>query len=221
MSAILFGSISTVADTSELQRQAFNQAFAAHGLDWQWDQDDYRDMLAKNGGQSRIAEYAQSRGVNVDAQAVHATKSKIFQDNLAGAEITPRAGVVDTIMSAKDQGWKLGLVTTTSRDNITALLDALSPAIRSQDFDVIVDASDVDAPKPDRAAYTYALKNLNEDAADCVAIEDNRGGVEAAVAAGLPCVAFPNENTAQHDIDAADRRVDRLNVEELQQLTHR
>ena len=36
MSAILFGSISTIADTSELQRQAFNQAFKAHGLDWDW-----------------------------------------------------------------------------------------------------------------------------------------------------------------------------------------
>jgi hypothetical protein len=34
MSAILFGSISTLADTSELQRRAFNEAFSAHGLDW-------------------------------------------------------------------------------------------------------------------------------------------------------------------------------------------
>ena len=40
MPAILFGSISTVADTSELQREAFNQAFAEHGLDWRWDRDD-------------------------------------------------------------------------------------------------------------------------------------------------------------------------------------
>jgi hypothetical protein len=37
---ILFGSISTVADTSELQREAFNAAFAEHGLDWRWDPDD-------------------------------------------------------------------------------------------------------------------------------------------------------------------------------------
>lgn len=33
MPAILLRSISTLADTSELQRQAFNQAFAQHGLD--------------------------------------------------------------------------------------------------------------------------------------------------------------------------------------------
>ena len=35
MATILFGSISTLADTSELQRQAFNDAFKAYGLDWE------------------------------------------------------------------------------------------------------------------------------------------------------------------------------------------
>ena len=34
MSAILFGSISTLSDTSEMQRDAFNAAFADAGLDW-------------------------------------------------------------------------------------------------------------------------------------------------------------------------------------------
>lgn len=41
LSALLFGSISTIADTSERQRHAFNEAFAEHGLDWQWDRDEY------------------------------------------------------------------------------------------------------------------------------------------------------------------------------------
>lgn len=50
MSAVLFGSISTIADTSELQRQAFNQAFRIHGLDWDWNREDYRGMLAASGG---------------------------------------------------------------------------------------------------------------------------------------------------------------------------
>ncbi|MET0929093.1 MAG: hypothetical protein ABWX74_06215, partial [Aeromicrobium sp.] len=82
MSAILFGSISTLADTSELQRRAFNEAFSAHGLDWTWERDDYVGMLGSNGGAGRIAEYATSKGVDVDADAVHATKSQIFQDLL-------------------------------------------------------------------------------------------------------------------------------------------
>jgi phosphoglycolate phosphatase-like HAD superfamily hydrolase len=60
MSAILFGSISTLVDSSELQRRAFNEAFESHGLDWQWSQPDYVAMLESNGGAQRIADYATS-----------------------------------------------------------------------------------------------------------------------------------------------------------------
>ena len=34
--AILFGSIGTIVETSELQRKSFNQAFSEAGLDWNW-----------------------------------------------------------------------------------------------------------------------------------------------------------------------------------------
>ena len=39
MKAILFGSIGTLIETSDLQREAFNQAFKEAGLDWYWDHD--------------------------------------------------------------------------------------------------------------------------------------------------------------------------------------
>jgi HAD superfamily hydrolase (TIGR01509 family) len=214
MSALLLGAISTVADTSELQRQAYNEAFAAHGLTWRWDRDDYRAMLATSGGRSRVAEYAAARGEDVDATAVHDTKSKIFQEHLATARLTPRPGVVETVRAAKARGIAVGFVTTTSRENVTALLDALGPDLGRDDFDVVVDSTDVDEPKPDPAAYLFALQRLGEQAGDCVAVEDNVGGAQAAVAAGIRCVAFPNENTAAHDFPT-DQRVDRLDLDEL------
>src|SRR5579875_3352435 len=111
MPALLLGSISTVADTSELQRQAFNQAFAAHGLNWRWDQEQYRSMLSESGGQARITGYAKSLGQSVDAQAVHETKSRIFQENLATSGITPRAGIADSLEGVRAHGWKVGFVT--------------------------------------------------------------------------------------------------------------
>ncbi|HET6877410.1 MAG TPA: hypothetical protein VFH38_07760, partial [Jatrophihabitans sp.] len=89
MTALLFGSISSVADTSERQRQAFNDAFAQHGLEWHWHRDDYRAMLGRAGGRDRIAEYARREGADVDADAVHATKSGVFQKLLADGTVTP------------------------------------------------------------------------------------------------------------------------------------
>ncbi len=54
----------------------------------------------------------------------------------------------------------------------------------------------VDETKPAPAAYVLALDWLSLTPADAVAIEDNVGGVRAARAAGLRCIAFPNANTA-------------------------
>lgn len=218
MSAILFGSISTIADTSELQRRAFNQAFEAHGLDWSWDRDVYLTLLEGSGGEQRIADYAEAQGQTVDAKAVHQSKSDLFQRSLAESGAAPRSGVVETIEAGRENGFKVALVTTTSKENISSLTDALSPEIQATDFDLIVDASSVERPKPDEAAYLYALASLSEQADDCVAIEDNLGGVEAARASGLNCVAFPNENTAGHDFGKANLAVDRLEFDELQTL---
>ncbi|SDS79566.1 haloacid dehalogenase superfamily, subfamily IA, variant 3 with third motif having DD or ED [Nocardioides scoriae] len=215
MSAILFGSISTVADTSELQRQSFNEAFAAHGLDWTWEREDYVRMLEQSGGADRVTAYAQERGVEVDAAAVHRTKSEIFQKRLITDGVEPRDGVVDTIAAAQRGGVKLGLVTTTSPDNVEALVTALRPHVDISGFDVVVDVTQVEQPKPDRDAYDFALDRLGETSDSVVAVEDNLGGVQAAASAGLVCVAFPNTNTSGHDFAGAHARVDRLDADQL------
>jgi len=215
MSAILFGSISTLVDTSELQRRAFNESFAAHGLDWNWSRVDYVAMLGSNGGAQRIADYAQSRGDDVDAAAVHATKSQIFQELLGGSALQPRPGVIDTVQEAKRGDHKLAFVTTTSQGNIDALLAALRPHISAEMFDLIVNGDSVKRPKPDAAAYAFALEELSEDAGSAVAIEDNVGGVAAATSAGVTCIAFPNENTIGADFSAAAETVASLDAGRL------
>ncbi len=217
MTALLLGSISTLADTSELQRDAFNRAFAQHGLDWEWGQDEYAALLTGNGGRDRVADYARERGQDVDADAVHATKSELFQQALAETEVSPRAGLVETIRQAQESGTRVALVTTTSRANLEALDRALGDHLSLDALDLVVDASQVGTPKPDPAAYTYALEQLGEDAGSCVAVEDNVGGVEAARAAGVPCVAFPNTNTAGHDFSAAAERLEQLDLLTLQE----
>jgi HAD superfamily hydrolase (TIGR01509 family) len=218
MSAILFGSISTIADTSELQRQAFNQAFKAHGLDWYWNQEEYLKMLENSGGRQRIADYADSMGQTVDAEAIHRSKSEFFQNSLTKSHVNPRFGVVETIQGAKSKGLKIAFVTTTSQENISMLMAALQPSIQVNDFDLVLNDSSVDRPKPDKAAYTFALERLGEKSANCIAIEDNLGGVASAIAAGLDCVAFPNENTAHHNFKRANHLVDRLDFDELQKF---
>jgi HAD superfamily hydrolase (TIGR01509 family) len=220
MPALLFGSISTISDTSEIQRAAFNEAFRTHGLDWKWERDEYRDLLTSNGGADRITEYARARDETVDAAAVHGTKSKLFQDMVAGSPVTARPGVVDTIHAARENGWRVAWVTTTASANIDAVLDALAPDITPADFDMVIDAASAAEPKPDPAAYTMALRRLDEVPAACVAIEDNVGGLEAAQRAGVACAIFANQNTTAHDFGTAPR-LNQLTFEDLAALVSR
>lgn len=218
MPALLFGSIGSIADTSELQREAFNSAFAEHGLDWNWDQDTYRELLASSGGEARIATQAKERGEDVDAGAVHRTKSETFRRLLGERPVSLRDGVADAVAGAKADGFKVGLVTTTAAENVTALLDAVDGLDRG-DFDLVLDTSDAESPKPDPSIYALALERLDLDPGSAVAVEDNVGGVESAHAARLAVVAFPGENNAGHDFGTADRVVEKLDFSELSALT--
>ncbi|MGT2427380.1 HAD family hydrolase [Amnibacterium kyonggiense] len=218
MPALLFGSISSVADTSELQRRAFNDAFAQHGLDWTWDRDEYRSRLGKAGGRDRVAAYAKERGQEVDADAVHATKSALFQQLLTIEPVSARPGVVDSIRAAKEAGFKVGLVTTTSRRNVEGLLDALAPTVSRDDFDVVIDREQVSAPKPDAEAYRTALERIGEQATNAVAVEDNPDGAGSARAAGVAVIAFPNENTAGAEFGSVAEEVDSVDFADVRRV---
>jgi len=65
--AILFGSIGTIVETSELQLRSFNQAFSEAGLDWNWSIEEYQTMLKKSGGRNRINDFANQCGIKVNA----------------------------------------------------------------------------------------------------------------------------------------------------------
>ena len=133
MSAVLFGSIGTVVETSEVQRAAFNEAFQQHRLSWQWTRSEYQDLLIHSGGRHRIEAYAKSRGESVDTAAIHSTKSEIFQQAIREGSMQPRPGVADLIRDAKKHGVKVALVTTTSLGNIDALLSSVARAVEARD----------------------------------------------------------------------------------------
>ena len=204
--AIIFGGIGTLVETSELQRQAFNEAFAEAGLPWHWDIPLYRRLLYTPGGRNRIRSYSQSRrdGEPLSEQQIaslHERKSALFHAALAASSLEPRNGVQSLINQARDADIRLAVASTTSESNINMLIEAST--LRMSDFDVILNRDDVEKPKPAPDIYRKCLAALSVSPGRAVAIEDSDSGVEAAIAAGLKCIALPGENTAAHDFSAA------------------
>ena len=61
MKAVLFGSIGTLIETSDIQRESFNQAFKENGLDWYWSKETYKNLLKNSGGSKRIENFAKKK----------------------------------------------------------------------------------------------------------------------------------------------------------------
>ena len=212
---ILFGSIGTLLETSELQRTAFNQAFSENGLDWNWNQAQYQNLLKKSGGRQRIEDYAAQQGVEVDAKKLHDKKTKIFDDLMVSGNVLLRPGVANLIEQALDNGIKLAFVTSTSKDNVDAVFQALKNQLNRSNFSFIGNDKMVSNSKPKPDIYLKALSELNLEAQDCIAIEDTEVSMQSALAASIKCIGFPGAFAKDNDFSSAILVTDNLSFNDL------
>jgi HAD superfamily hydrolase (TIGR01509 family) len=199
LKAVIFGAIGTLTETSEMQRQAFNQAFADAGHDIVWNEATYREMVSGAqsvvGGQSRIRTDAATRGIDLNERAVdelHAAKSRNFQDMMTRDGLPLNHGVEPLIADAKRAGVLVAFASTTSRANIDTMFAAMRPAVRHQ-FDAILSGEDANAVKPSPAIYLAALEKLGLDSSEVIAIEDSAPSMAAALAAGIATFVVPGK----------------------------
>jgi HAD superfamily hydrolase (TIGR01509 family) len=205
--ALLFGSIGTIMETSDIQRRAYNQALSEAGLDWEWNRTIYAELLEQSGGKDRLAMLGSATGqplAQEQIDGIHARKTELACAEIIAAETQPRPGVIDLVRLAKQRGMKLGFVTTTYQPNIDAIFASLGDAVRPQDFDIIIGKDAVANGKPAPDAYHAALAGLGVAAADALAIEDTALSAMAAKRAGIFTVATPGEISGSQDFWQAD-----------------
>lgn len=190
--ALLLGSIGVIAETSHLQRQAFNDAFAAAGLPWQWSEPEYRELLKTSGGKARVADFAARQGVEVDAEAIHADKVARFGRLLADQGLSLRPGIREVIDAAQNRGMPVLWATDTGEAQSRAILDALGNDLRIDDFALVGSDMLVENRKPAPDIYRTLLRMLQVDPENAVAVEDTGVCARAAVDAGIRTFATPN-----------------------------
>ena len=192
MKAILFGSIGTLVETSELQRKSFNLAFKEVGLDWYWNTATYCKLITEPGGMKRIRNFDENTLTEADISKIHGLKESFFA-KLVPEKLYLRPNVKQVLNHATTKGMHLGFITTTSQRNIDLLKVGLSLQLDFDVFDLITTTNDVTQPKPDPAIYKYALDELKLVSNDAIVIEDTPINQKCAIAAGLKCILFPGE----------------------------
>ncbi|WP_316015555.1 HAD-IA family hydrolase [Roseobacter sp. HKCCA0434] len=204
MDALFFGSIGAIAETSERQRQAFNRAFSEAGVALEWQEAQYRDLLGSSGGANRIRDEAARAGLDLSEEqvkALHMRKTQIFDTGLKDDPLEPRPGVVRLLREARQNNIPTAFVTTTSSDNVDALLASASDHLKPEMFDLIITRDMVSAGKPDPEAYQLAMERLGVTAP--VVIEDSPPSLKAARGAGLATLVTPGAYHTGRDFDGA------------------
>jgi HAD superfamily hydrolase (TIGR01509 family) len=119
-----------------------------------------------------------------------------------------RPGIADYLGEAERLGLKKAIVSSASRAWIDRHLRRLEQLFG---WGAIVTADgDESRAKPSPTLYLEALDRLGLEAGEAIAFEDSPNGIRAAKAAGLFCVAVPNQVTAALGLDAADLVLDSL-----------
>ncbi|MDY7008534.1 MAG: HAD family hydrolase [Cyanobacteriota bacterium] len=209
---LIFDVDGTLANTEgDGHRVAFNQAFAEAGLDWEWSASFYGELLEVSGGKERIdfyiSQYQPELNLSIPLQEfienLHATKIKYYQNLLAKGTIPLRLGIKRLLAEARNNKIRLAIATTSTLENVTALLENTLGKESLSWFEIIAAGDMVPEKKPAPDIYYYVLEKMNLQPDNCIVFEDSDNGLEAALAAGLKTIVTVNDYTRNQDFTGA------------------
>ncbi|MDR2220109.1 MAG: HAD family hydrolase [Methylobacillus sp.] len=211
LQALLFDIDGTLADTErDGHRPAFNQAFAEFGLDWNWTPELYGKLLTVTGGKERIRYFVEHylpdfHSPDFDALVanLHKAKTRHYTAMLANGAIPLRPGIHRLLNEARQAGLRLAVVTTTTPENVTALLRYSLAEDAESWFELIAAGDIVAAKKPAPDIYLHTLQKMQLAPTQCLAFEDSRNGLLASRAAHVPTVVTVNGYTEHENFDDA------------------
>jgi len=130
---------------------------------------------------------AEKHGIKLDLAADKARTYEIYLQIIRG-RLQPLPGVFDFVADCRRRGLKLAVATSADRVKMEGNLAEIG--LPPQRFDACVNGLDIERKKPAPDIFLLAARRLDLPPAECLVVEDAPNGVEAAKAAGAPCLGL-------------------------------
>ncbi len=214
---LLFDCDGVLADTERYGHlPAFNQMWEEFNVPWKWSEQQYGEKLKIGGGKERMAslftdpeflgvyDCPDSQEQRMDlVKQWHERKTALYKETIRGGEIPPRPGVKRLAEQVLDEGWIVGICSTSALESVLAVLRHTMGEATAEKISLVLAGDMVKAKKPSPEIYQTAAKELQVAPEQCVVIEDSRNGLLAAVGAGMKCLITVNGYTCQEDFSEA------------------
>lgn len=150
-------------------------------IDWHWDIDLYGELLqiTRQTTDQPAITWRNMHPLHYNGCAdwimiLHKTKTKYFESLMENGSIPLRPGVTRLIHELRQERIRLAIATTTTMENVTALLKSTLGEESIGWFNVIGAGDIVPMKKPAPDIYHWVLNQLQLTAQQCIAIEDFR-----------------------------------------------
>jgi HAD superfamily hydrolase (TIGR01509 family) len=184
--AVVFDFNGTLSDDEHILFDIFSELFRAH-LGWAMTAEDYRAELLGRSDREIVERAVARYGGGSDEKVTELLRLREGVYKQRVADHNPiGASAAQLVKLLADNEIPVGIVTGAQRDDVLAVLDG-SPTGELVSF--LIAEEDVSNGKPHPEGFLEAARLLNRRPSDVLVFEDSVPGVQAAVAAGMHCIA--------------------------------
>lgn len=208
---VIFDLDGLLVDSESLQFEAYHRVFSNHGTvinkaDWpKWHQ-----------LEASAAKWIEVHELNLDAEAIRQEKKELYE-MLVAQKLELKPGAAQLIEDLR-QHCRICVASGSRPESIKACLDKFS---LTDKFEQLFSATLLERKKPFPDVYLQALSEMKVNAENSVSLEDSLTGLQASLAADIPCVVCPDsfylrEKTDFEGASAIVNSLEELNYQVLQ-----
>ena len=185
-SAVIFDMDGLVLDTESTYCRAWQRAALTMGVSLS---DEFCASLSGlhfNAMESALVDYC---GGTFNTKQFFSLSGKCWRESISQHGIAEKKGFSSVLYQLKNKGIPFCLATNSGRVNA---LECLELAGLKDVFPLIITRDEVVDGKPAPDIFLTAAEQLNQPIHQCLVLEDSATGIQAAMAAGAPCVFIPS-----------------------------
>ncbi len=203
--AVLFDLDGLIVDTEPYQFRAFQTLLARRGINLP---ESMMDSLLGYDEITNLRQLKPKYNLSEEPEELLKERRQIYVETISQEPIHAMEGFWEVSEEASRWGLTQAIVSSSPRQYVEIVLQRLFEGrpeggdYRSH-FAVIICGEDVERPKPAPDIYLLAAKKLGLAPEACLVFEDSPTGVQAAVAAGMSCLAVVTRYARPEDFSGA------------------